>query len=740
MASRHVGLMVLAGCVAAAVAAQSPARGGGGVQCVVVHDLASQQRVRLEAHGAHAIRARAVPPGLDFRDDLVSALVDGGGRRDGRQARCPEVALHGARGPTDPPPAITNGNLRAAVGADGRLTYTRVSDGVTLLQEKVVRRIEPTVTSPPVPGFYSLDLEFAAVDGERIYGLGQHAKLPWDGNFPADGILNMKGVQGLLLAPHDGEVLIPVVHSSLGYVFLFNLPSLGTVEYNSTTSAWHAEAVVQMDVWVGTTADSGAQHVSSPWGQLQQSYVDATGHSPVYPEWASGFWQCKLRYSNQSQILDVVHGYLDRGVNLSLIVIDFYSWNDPDGGQASNTLGDETLPKTCWPDPKGMVDELKALGVELMVSPYSHSVAKTSTKYAAAETRGLLATDADGNAALGYAGGYVYDLFTQQARDYAWGNMQAGYVEQYGLHHWWLDCNEPCGGTNNGSFANNWLYNNGTWPAAFVGAAYPAMVDRMIYDGEGAPGKMYTKDNVMLSRSAWAGSQRYGAAVWSGDTQSTWDDFNQQFRAGLNMMMSGTTYWTTDIGGFANGDTTDPNFRELVVRWFQWGAFCPLFRLHGIRKGPVWPPGPGGKCGQTASNEIWSFGNESEAAIIKVMQLRDSLRPYVMEQYTAASASGTPVSRPLFYDFWDDSGAQAIEDEMMFGPDYLVAPVLARGVPSRKVYLPRLPSGMVWTNVFTGVTHDTSGGGITITEVTPNSGPGFATFPLYKRSTSVVQQ
>jgi alpha-D-xyloside xylohydrolase len=123
--------------------------------------------------------------------------------------------------------------------------------------------------------------------------------------------------------------------------------------------------------------------------------------------------------------MDVVHGYLDRGIKISLIVIDFYSWNDPAPG-GLNTLGDETLPKTCWPDPKGMVDDLKALGVELMISPYSHSVSKTSTKYAAAATQGLLATDVTGGPALGYSKGYVYDLFNKEARDYAWANMQAG--------------------------------------------------------------------------------------------------------------------------------------------------------------------------------------------------------------------------------------------------------------------------------------------------------------------------
>eukprot|EP00911_Craspedida_sp_UC1_P000737 UC1_evm1s564 len=318
-----------------------------------------------------------------------------------------------------------------------------------------------------------------------------------------------------------------------------------------------------------------------------------------------------------------------------------------------------------------------------MVSPYSHSVSATSKNYASALEHGYLARDAAGKPALGYAGGYVYDLFSPQARAYAFDAMRRGYIEQYGLHHWWLDCNEPCGGTNNGSFANDWVYKNGTWPAAFVGAAYPHMVTQMIWEGMAAPGQPYANDNVMLARSAWAGSQRFGAAVWSGDTQSTWDDFNQQFRAGLNMAMSGIPYWTTDIGGFANGDTTSDDFRELVVRWFQWGAFCPLFRLHGIRKGPKWPLGPDGLCGATPSNEIWSFGNESEKAISKVMHLREQLRPYVMSLYKETARSGAPIIRPLFYDFHNDTRAHMVDDQQMFGPMYMVAPVLKKGASSR---------------------------------------------------------
>jgi alpha-D-xyloside xylohydrolase len=177
---------------------------------------------------------------------------------------------------------------------------------------------------------------------------------------------------------------------------------------------------------------------------------------------------------------------------------------------------------------------------------------------------------------------------------------------------------------------------------------------------EGAPGKQYQNDNVMLARSGWAGSQRYGSAVWSGDTSSSFNDLNEQFRAGLNMVMSGIPYWTSDIGGYNGGNISSPVFRELIVRWFQWGAFCPIFRSHGRRGGGP-DEGDNGMCGATrGSNEIWNFGNDSETAIASVMQIREQLRPYIMNQYALNSVDGTPIMRPLFFDFWDDAGARCL--------------------------------------------------------------------------------
>jgi len=197
---------------------------------------------------------------------------------------------------------------------------------------------------------------------------------------------------------------------------------------------------------------------------------------------------------------------------------------------------------------------------------------------------------------------------------------------------------------------------------------------------------------LLLCRSAWAGSQRFGAAVWSGDIQSSFEALRSQIRAGLNMALSGIARWTTDIGGFHNGDPGSPYFRELIVRWFQYGTLCPLFRLHGHRQ-------PNTSDFSGADNEIWSFGEEAYEIIKGLLLLRERLRPYIMEQMKRAHQNGTPPMRPLFFDFYKDQTTFGIEDAFMFGPDLLVAPVLYEGARSRQVYL---PDGSIWTDAWTG--------------------------------------
>lgn len=278
---------------------------------------------------------------------------------------------------------------------------------------------------------------------------------------------------------------------------------------------------------------------------------------------------------------------------------------------------------------------------------------------------------------------HYFDTTNPGARKFVWQQVKEGYYK-YGLKVFWLDACEP---EMLPFHPENLLFDAGDGTA--VANIYPLEYAHGFYEGMKAEGE---KEPIFLCRSAWAGSQRYGAAVWSGDIYSTFDSLRAQVRAGLNMAMSGIPWWTTDIGGFRGGNPDDPIFRQLIVRWFEYGVFCPLFRNHGHRQ-------PNTNDFNGASNEVWSFGDEAYSIINAYMVLRENLRPYVMKHMEEASKTGLPLMRPLFVDFPSDAAAYDVEDQYMFGPDYLIAPVVDADVNSRSVYL---PAGSMWKNVWSG--------------------------------------
>ena len=231
-----------------------------------------------------------------------------------------------------------------------------------------------------------------------------------------------------------------------------------------------------------------------------------------------------------------------------------------------------------------------------------------------------------------------------------------------------------------------------------MGNTYPVDYARTFFEGMQASGQ---KNIVNLLRCAWAGSQKYGALVWSGDIASSWSSFRNQLSAGLNMGLAGLPWWTTDIGGFHGGNPDDENFRELFVRWFQWGAFCPVMRLHGDRepRQPQVGEGGGAACCSGAANEVWSYGDSVYEICKTYMNLRESMRDYTRKVMEEAHLKGTPVIRPCFYDFPGDAHCWDIETQYMYGPKYLVCPVLNAGQRSMEVYL---PAGASWKAMHEG--------------------------------------
>ncbi|MFC9615042.1 TIM-barrel domain-containing protein [Streptomyces sp. NPDC056721] len=632
------------------------------------------ESLRIEPWGPDSVRVRAALGPL--RDDIPGALL--GPPDTEAEIIVPDltgltVFKNGLGSPTDPvPPArLVNGRITAELTVDGVLRFVRTADGTELLAERPAHFWWPgtRVHTPVGHGYHRLEQNFQAYEAERLYGLGQRQH----------GLLDQKGTV-IDLVQRNTEITIPFVLSSRGYGLLWNSPAVGRVEMVRTGTRWVADSARQIDYWI-TAGEQPAD--------ILRSYADATGHAPAFPDWATGFWQCKLRYRTQEELLQVVREYKRQGLPISVIVADFFHWT---------RLGDWKFDPAEWPDPAGMVRELDDLGVKLMVSIWP-SVNRSSENYDELERRGLFAANEFGTPAhatwIDKGADHrvmvsFYDPTNPDTRAYVWSKVQENY-QRLGINLWWLDACEP---EMKPGHPANLRYHAGHGQE--VANLYPRENARLFHEGMAASGNT---DGMSFSRSAWAGSQRYGTAVWSGDIGTDFSALRAQIAAGLNIGLSGIPWWTTDIGGFHGGDPDDPAYREVLVRWFQFGALCPIFRLHGFRL--PWLPLGGGMTG--GPNEVWSYGEEAYEIMRGYLELRERLRPYVAEQMATAAREGLPPMRPLFLEFPDDESAWTVVDQFLLGPDLLVAPVTTAGATRREVYL---PTGARWRCAWTDTTYE----------------------------------
>ena len=367
-----------------------------------------------------------------------------------------------------------------------------------------------------------------------------------------------------------------------------------------------------------------------------------------------------------------------------MIVADFFHW----------TLeGTWDFDPKYWPDPETMVRELDSMGTRLMVSVWP-TVAVNAPDYKYMEENGFLVQTENGVkiTMLMIDPTSFVDMTNPDARRFVWNRLKKNYYDR-GIRLFWLDVAEP---EYSSYDFENYRYLQG--PVTEVGNMYPLWYTKMVYDGMKEAGE---EEVVSLVRCAWAGSQRYGALVWSGDIPSTFESLKIQIVCGLQMAMSGIPWWTTDIGGFIGGDIRDPEFQELLIRWFEYGTFCPVMRLHGNRKPYREPIGcnGGGRCASGAENEIWSYGEENCGIMKKYIGIREKMRPLTRKLMEEASSTGAPVMRPLFYHFPEDERVWEISDEFLFGENLLVAPVTEYLQRERDVYL---PAGAGWQEQETG--------------------------------------
>lgn len=609
------------------------------------------EEVWIEAWGKNAVRVRVTKNAKMPENDWALSVP---------QSEAGEIKVH------EKYASLKNGKLNLKITSGGKITIEK-ADGTLVMEEYWRNRrdfSDPKLSSievegrefkPNVGGDYHVTMRWESIDPkEKIYGMGQYQQRNMD----------HKGTD-LELAHRNSQASVPFAVSSLGYGFLWNNPAVGRAVFGKNVMSFEAYATKVIDYWF-VVGDTPAEIVNA--------YGKVTGTVPKMPEYGLGFWQCKLRYQTQEELLEVAREYKKRNIPLDMIVVDFFHWPKQ---------GEWKFDKTYWPDPQKMIKEINDMGTEVMVSIWP-TVDRESENYEEMLEKGfLIRTERGFRVGLNFEGATIhYDATNPKARDYVWEKAKENYYK-LGVKTFWLDEAEPEYTVYD---FDNYRYFLGT--DLEVGNIYPVEYAKTFYEGMEKEGQ---KNIVNLLRCAWAGSQKYGALVWSGDIASTFESMRNQLVAGLNMGMAGIPWWTTDIGGFHGGDPEKEDFRELFVRWFQWGAFCPVMRLHGDRepRQPQYGTTGGATCRSGAPNEIWSYGEKVYEICKSYIELRESMRDYIRSLMEEAHEKGSPVIRTLFYEFPEDKDAWEIEDEYMFGSKYLVAPILNLGQRERKVYLPK---------------------------------------------------
>jgi len=556
---------------------------------------------------------------------------------------------------------------------------------------------------------FSVYQPFVLDKDEAIYGLGQ--------------LQNGKMMQRNLtkrLIQDNTEDVITFFQSDKGYGLFWDNYSPTIFKDNEEETSFHSE--------VGDCADYYFMYGGNADGVIAQMR-SLTGQVPMFPLWTYGFFQSKERYKSQDETVGIVRKYRELGVPLDGIIQDWQYWGSNYLWNAMAFLNEN------FPDPEKMMQDVHGMNARMVISIWS-SFGPMTKQYRIMEPKGMLLNmgtwpqsgsskwppDRD------YPSGVKpYDPFHPEARNIYWNHLNEG-LFSLGMDGWWMDSTEPDHldfkpedmdlQTHLGSFRK-------------VRNAYPLMTVGGVYDNQRATAS--DKRVFILTRSAFAGQQRYGANTWTGDVISDWNVFRTQIPAGLNFSLCGIPHWNSDIGGFFLWNyplmLDDPDYRELYVRWLQFGAFCPMMRSHGA----------------DAPREIWQFGKKGEPyydAIEKYIKLRYSLLPYIYSLAWEVTARQSSMMRALVMDFADDKNVLDINNQYMFGKSILVCPVTEQmytkinesirvsdfsNTKSKEVYLPK---GTDWYDFWT---NEKFSGGQKINKPSP-----LDVMPLYIKAGSII--
>jgi len=530
------------------------------------------------------------------------------------------------------------------------------------------------------------------IDGELVIDRWRQNWNPWYHNFDLPMTAGVKHDIRIEWLPNDG------------YFRLLHLEPLPDAERHQL-SLW-SELARNVDYYV-VLGDDMEDAIAG--------YRKLTGAAVLLPRWAYGFWQSRQRYTTQQELLDVVREYRDRDIPLDNIVLDWFYW--PEDAWGSHQFDAER-----FPDGGAMVDAVHDMNAQIMISVWPKFYPATDN-YKELDAGGHIYRRQIEMKSRDWVGpGYpstFYDPYSAEARQIYWRQMYEN-LGRLGFDAWWMDATEPDSHSNL-TIEERKLRMGPTaiGPGAEFFNSFALMNSRAVY--EGLKSVDPTDRAMILTRSGFPGIQRYGSAVWSGDVTARWDDLRDQISAGVNISMSGLPNWTTDIGGFAVEDrytNEDPahlvEWRELNLRWFQFGAFSPLFRSHG----------------EFPYREIFNIaprGSEVQNAMIWYDRLRYRLMPYIYAQAAGTYFNNGVIMRGLVMDFPEDRAAWDVNDEYLFGPSFLVAPVTEFGARARNVYL---PEGTAWYDFYTGTRYD---GGQTIDATAPLS-----RMPLFVRAGAII--
>jgi alpha-D-xyloside xylohydrolase len=560
-------------------------------------------------------------------------------------------------------------------------------------------------------------LEFLWAEDEALYGLGSHE----------EGMMNLRGHHQYLYQ-QNMKAVVPVLVSTKGYGILFDSYSLMT---------FHDDAFGSY-IWTDVDDEMDYYFIHGPeLDQIVHHYRTLTGKMPMLPKWSFGYVQSKERYKTQEEMIGVVKEYRDRKIPLDLIVLDWRSWK-------GELWGQKTFDEERFPDPEGMMKQLHDMNAKMMISIWP-IMREGGENRAEMKKNGYLL----GNQA-------TYDSFNEKARELYWKHADDGLFSK-GVDSWWCDCTEPFEADWKGEVKpepeERLLINTGEskkyLDPAYINA-YSLLHSKGIYEGQ-----RKTTDRkrvVNLTRSAFAGQHRYAAITWSGDTAAKWETLRRQIPDGLNFCCTGEPYWTMDIGAFfvggieswrkVCGDENAPGvwfwdgdyedgcndlgYRELYVRWFQFGAFLPMFRSHGT----------------DTPREVWRFGEPGTRfydSLIRTLDLRYRLIPYIYSLAGRVTLEDYTMMRALAFDFREDASTFDISDQFMFGPAFLVNPVIEpmyyekNSMPLENVRKTRsayLPKGCGWYDFWTGRKY---GGGNSIDAEAP-----IDIIPLFIKAGSII--